>query len=69
MIQICLPVAGSLSVYITSHNEPSQQELSPFLYYCGFVKVFSRELEEFAEFMLQSTHYKTSAAIRLRNGT
>lgn len=52
-MQTRLIIADDTSACLTYHNQPSQWKMSPFLYYCGFVKGLSRELEEFAEFMLQ----------------
>lgn len=66
MIQTCLTGADCLSACIIYHNQPSQWKISNSLYYCGFVKGLSRGLEEFAEFMLQSSQLKDLYIIRLR---
>lgn len=55
MIQNCPTIADCTSACITYYNQPSQWKMSQFLYYYGSVKGLSRELEEFAEFILPSS--------------
>lgn len=55
MIQTCLTIADYTSACKTYHNQPLQWKISQFLYYCSFVKGLPWGLEEFAEFMLQSS--------------
>ena len=50
MIQTCLTVADQTSACMPYHYQPSQWKIYSF----DFVRDLSRELEEFAKFMLQS---------------